>query len=297
MSQGGTAVSRRTRNWSANYPSVAPTPHACRPSVCLPFILLALSTGCIGSSDQESAATALSLSSVTTPLATISTIGADSLSDSASIHRVQPEPDGGSIAFAFADPSLGVTQGLGLMQMSGGYGAQLVWPDSVATFWWSAPHELSFLAGTGQGVRVVVDVHAAQLEALEVRTGAQPPGATVQRSTDSTALRRAQAFVDSIRIQPQGTPQGSALHYRADTAILAPGDSFAAVHVTASDRQGTRVNPAWYVAYLPTGEVEAVDSLTGQSRGLLARAAAWRSNNIFYYAKERSIWQVQVSAK
>jgi len=224
-------------------------------------------------------------------------MGADSLSDSASIHFLQPEPDGGSIAFLFADPSKGVTNGLGLIQTTAGQLAQLVWPDSVATLWWSGPHELSFIAGTGQRVRVVIDVHTAQLEALEVRTGAQPPASILDGTSSGIALTRARAFVDSIRIQPQGTPQHSALRYEPDTVILAPGDTFAAVHVAASDQQGTKVNPAWYVTHLPTGEVEAVDSLTGQSRGLLARAAVWGSTDVFYYAKERSIWQVRVSAK
>lgn len=260
-------------------------------------MIVFLIIGCTGSAEKESAPIASSFSSIATPIATISTIGADSLSDLGSIHSLQPEPDGGSIAFAFADPPKGVTGGLGLVETSGGQTAQLVWPDSVATFWWSAPHELSFITGTGQGVRVVVDVHAAQLAALEVRPGAQPPTPIDDTTSRSTALRRAQAFVDSIRIQPEGTPQRSTLRYQADTVILAPGDTFAAVHVTASDQQGTKVNPTWYVTHLPTGEVEAVDSLTGQSRGLLARAAVWQSPDIFYYAKERSIWRVAVSAR
>ena len=259
-------------------------------------IVLALFVGCLGSPDDEPSPVASSFTSAASPLATIRAIGPDTLSDSASVQHLQVEPDGGSIAFLFADPAKGVTQGLGLVGTSGAQSAQLVWPDSVASFWWSGPHQLSFTAGTGQGVRLIVDVHAAQLEALDAPASAQPSTRSQAGTSSAAALRRAQAFVDSIRIQPQGTPQGSALRYQADSIILAPGDTFAAVHVIASDAEGTKVNPAWYLAHLPSGQVQPVDSLTGRSSGLLSRAGVWAPNGVFFYAKERSIWQVRVSA-
>src|SRR5687768_1196476 len=249
-------------------------------------------TGCVGEQEKIKASAASRLTTTTTSLAAITVVGIDTLSDSAWIHHVQPEPDGGSIAFLFADPANGITRGLGLVESSGTVGAQLAWPDSVTSFWWSGTHQLSFTAGTGQGVRVVVDAHAAQLEALQI-TGGQSRSTTQlpARNSSTAALSRAQAFIDSIRIQPGGTPQGSALRYLADSIILAPGDTFAAVHVLATDSRGTIVNPAWYLAHLPSGNVQPIDSLTGRSTGLPPSAGQWGADGAFYYAKERSIWR------
>lgn len=254
--------------------------------------ITAMVAGCISEQENSKSPVASRLATATSSLTAITVVGVDTLSDSAWIHRVQPEPDGGSVAFLFADPAKGITRGLGLVESSGLTGAQLAWPDSVGSFWWSGAHQLSFTAGTGQGVRVVVDAHAAQLEALEV-TGAQsrastqpPPG-----NSNTAALARAQAFIDSIRIQPGGTPQGSALRYLADSVFLAPGDTFAAVHVLATDGRGLIVNPAWYLAHLPSGHVQPIDSLTGRSTGLPSSAGQWGADGAFYYAKERSIWR------
>lgn len=254
--------------------------------------------GCMSGSKDAEVRAASGLETAISPLATISMVGLDTLSDSAWIHHLQPEPDGGSVAFLFSDPAKGVSRGLGLVGSSGSPRPQLVWPDSVATFWWSGAHQLSFTSGTGQGVRVVVDVHAARLEALE-RTGSSTPPPTDRdvRTADSAALARAQAFIDSIRVQPQGRPQGSTLRYRADSIMLAPGDTFAAVHVSANDSQGTTVNPAWYLVHLPSGHTQPVDSLTGRSTGLLSSAGQWSSDGAFYYAKERSIWRAQPRAQ
>jgi hypothetical protein len=251
-----------------------------------------LLTGCIGKQDNTESPVASRLTTTTSSLATIGIVGMDTLSDSAWVHRVQPEPDGGSVAFLFADPTKGITRGLGLVETSGTPRAQLAWPDSVSSFWWSGAHQLSFTAGTGQGVRVVVDAHAAQLDALEV-TGSQsrPPNPSQPGSPNTAALTRAQAFIDSIRVQPGGAPQGSTLRYRADSVLLAPGDTFAAVHVSAGDSRGTTVNPAWYLAHLPTGHVQPIDSLTGRSTGLPSSAGQWGGDGAFYYAKERSIWR------
>ncbi|MGQ0712612.1 MAG: hypothetical protein ACT4PJ_02650 [Gemmatimonadaceae bacterium] len=221
----------------------------------------------------------------------VSSIGADTLSDSARIIRLAPEPDGQSVAFTFADPAKGITRGLGIGQASSSQASQLAWPDSVTAFWWSAPHELSFIAGTGQGVLVVVDVHAAQLEALRMAKGRQRP----QPSGGPDAARgdaesRARMYIDSLRVQPEGNPQRSALRYQPDTVILAAGDTLAAVHVTAS-ANGGQVNPAWYLLHIPSRRIQPIDSLVGQSAGLPPTAGQWDARGVFYYAKERSIWR------
>ncbi len=249
-------------------------------------------SGCVGQDRDARTAVASQLATVTSPLAMIGVVGIDTLSDSAWIHRLQPEPDGGSVAFLFADPAKGISRGLGVVESTGTAGAQLAWPDSINAFWWSGPHQLSFTAGTGQGVRVVVDAHAAQLEALDV-TGSQsrPPILLQPGNSNTAALSRAQAFIDSIRVQPGGTPQRSTLRYRADSVILAPGDTFAAVHVVANDDQGATANPTWYLAHLPSGHIQPIDSLTGRSTGLPSSAGQWGNNGAFYYAKERSIWR------
>lgn len=263
------------------------------------FAVLVTGLGCDrGRSDTESR-TVAEMSATLNPVAVIQVVGIDTLSDSAWIHRLQPEPDGGSVAFLFADPAKGIVGGLGLIEASGAQAAQLAWPDSVTAFWWSGAHQLSFTSGTGQGVRVVVDAHAAQLNALEV-TGAR--AAEPQRQPDAkgsraTVLSRAQAFIDSVRIQPEGTPQGSALRYEADSIVLAPGDTFAAVHVRAADIRGTKVNPAWYLTHVPSGHMQGLDSLTGRSAGLPATAGQWGADGRFYYAKERSIWRADPRAQ
>lgn len=258
-----------------------------------------LSAGCTSNQDTTKVSTASMLTVAMHPLATVGIVGIDTLTDSASIHRLRPEPDGSSVAFLFADPGKGITGGLGLVQASGSSGAQLAWPDSVISFWWSGPHQLSFTAGTGQGVRVVVDAHASQLQALDVtgRQTSEPSPPTREDNSRRAVLTRAQAYIDSVRVQPQGAPQQSALRYEVDSIIIAPSDTFAAAHVLASDVQGTKVNPTWYLVHLPSGRVHAIDSLTGRSRGLPSTAGNWGANGIFYYAKEKSIWQAQPNAQ
>lgn len=145
---------------------------------------------------------------------------------------------------------------------------------------------------------MVVDAHAATLQTVEAASAQD--SATIARARRSEAytkaLFRTQAFIDSIRVQPAGTPQRSALRYRADSALIAGGDTLAAVHVSAGDNQRNKLNPAWYLVHVPSGHVQAVDSLTGQSVGLEASAGQWGTDGSFYYAKERSIWRARPSA-
>jgi hypothetical protein len=254
----------------------------------------AIAAGCISTRDDAKRPVPSAFTTAAEPITTVTVIGADTLSDSARIHHLAPEPDGRSIAFLFADPAKGVTRGLGIVQTSGGQPPQLGWPDSVTSVWWSGPHQLSFTAGTGRGVRLLVDAHAAQLEAMDVIGASNPPqpGTSVTKPNTS-ALSRAQAFIDSVRVQPEGMPQGSTLRYRADSIIVAPSDTLAAAHVLASDIQGSKVNPAWYLVHLPSGHVRAIDSLIGRSSGLSASAGQWGADGAFYYAKERSLWRVR----
>lgn len=225
------------------------------------------------------------------PIATVTSIGLDTLSDSARIHALAPEPDGSSIAFLFADPAKGVSRGLGVVQIGGASATpQLAWPDSVSRVWWSGPHQLSFTAGTGQGVRVIVDAHAPALEAmLSSGSGTDAPPARADANLQIDARRRIQQFIDSVRVQPEGSPQASALRYEADTVLLAPTDSIAAVHVSAGRGVRGVMNPMWYLMHLPGGGVQAIDSLVGESTGLSADAGVWGPDGRFYYARERSI--------
>ena len=256
----------------------------------------AIALSCMSGEKGATSARTSTFSVVVEPFATVNLIGADTLSDSARILELYPEPDGGSVTFRFMDPVKRVSSGLGIVQASGTRQAQLVWPDSVVSAWWAGPHELGFIAGTGTGVRIVVDVHATQLQTIEASEGRGRPNADDTPSTDLTmvAVERAQAFIDSVRVQPEGIPQRSTiLQYKADTATIAPDTLVAAVHVSAHDHTGKRSNPSWYLVHIPSGHVRPVDSLTGNSPGLPASGGQWTIGGVFYYAKERSIWQAQ----
>jgi len=252
-------------------------------------------TACTTESDSARRSAPVTLAVATQPIATVAVIDADTLSDSLRILRVSPEPDGGSVAFLFADPTRQITGGLALAQASGAQKVQLVWPDSVSHLWWSKPHELSFTSGTGQGVRVVIDAHAAQLQAIQ---GAGSTRETMETSPGSAelirrSLSRAQAFVDSVRVQPTGAPHRSTLRYSADTILIGPGDSLAAIHVMAVGPDGRQANPTWYLMYLPNGDMHPLDSLVGALSGLVADAGQWGADGAFYYAKDRSIWRAR----
>lgn len=259
----------------------------------------ALLIACFGNEDGARPSAVVELAATASLLAVINVVGMDTLSDSASIHHLRPEPDGGSVAFLFADPTKGVRRGLGLVETSGSTAGQLAWPDSVNFFWWSGAHQLSFTAGTGKGVRIVVDAHAAQLEAIQAADSQSHSSNApwLNDSTNAVALSRAQVFIDSIRVQPGGRPQGSTLRYQADTVIIAPTDSFAAVHVSARNSQGAQANPAWYLTHMASGHIRAIDSLTGTSTGLPASAGQWGADGNFYYAKERTIWRARPKAQ
>jgi hypothetical protein len=225
--------------------------------------------------------------------ADIRVIGQDTLSDSARIVRLVPEPDGDAVAIIFADPSRPVTAGLALIDRARPT-AQLLWPDSVTNVWWSAPHRVAFSTRTGKGVRAVVDVHKAALEVIELSDTAPRPG-PVARNAD--ALLRATAYIDSVHVQPTGRPQRSALKYSVDRIIPSPDGGLAAVYVIARDSSGSPMNPAWYVMDLPSGFMVGIDQITGAASELPPETGGWGSNGHFFFAKGRSVWESDITVR
>jgi hypothetical protein len=261
------------------------------------YVILAFGlTGCVEERDIPEPR-AVEFSITVEPLASVTTIGLDTLSDSARIHELEPESDGSSVAFIFADAAKGISRGLGILQSSGEPAPQLAWPDSVTRVWWSGSHQLSFIAGTGQGVRVVIDAHAPRLEAVTSPQSSLAPveSPESQKEGELEGRRRAQHFIDSIRVQPQGAPQASTLRYEADSVLMSPTDSIAAVHVAAGRGVSGSVNPTWYLIHLPSGQVRPVDSLVGESHGLAATAGKWGQEGSFYYARDRTVLRVRPS--
>lgn len=219
-------------------------------------------------------------------------IGTDTLSDSARIIAVAPEPDGDAIAFTFADAARGISAGLGILERQRQL-PQVIWPDSVGGAWWSGPHELTFVAAIGtRWARVVVDVHAESLRTLDrdPRSIERP-----EMSEPSPAVRaRATAFIDSLRVQPTGQPQQSQLQYVVTSVLMAPRDSVGAFHVIARGASGERVNPAWYAIDLRSGTVQPIDSVVGPAEIMPEGAAAWVDGERFIYAKGPTLHEARV---
>lgn len=219
-------------------------------------------------------------------------IGTDTLSDSAHIIAVAPEPDGDAIAFTFADAARGMSAGLGILERRRQL-PQVLWPDSVGGAWWSGPHELTFVAATGtRWARIVVDVHAESLHTLDRDPSSiQRP----QASEPSPVVRaRATAFIDSLHVQPIGQPQQSQLQYVVTTVLIAPRDSVGAFHVIARGAGGERVNPAWYAIDLRSGTVQSIDSIVGPAEIMPEGAAAWVNGERFIYAKGSTLHEASV---
>jgi hypothetical protein len=224
--------------------------------------------------------------------ADIRLVGQDTLSDSAHIVRLIPEPDGDAVAILFADPLRQVSAGLALIDRAH-LASQLLWPDSVTTAWWSAPHSIAFSTRTGKGVRAVVDVHKASLEVIERAVETPPSPASPAQHPD--ALSRATAYIDSLHVQPAGQPQGSTLKYTVDRIMPSPGGRFAALYVIARDSAGRPMNPAWYAMDLPSGRIEQIEQITGSTLELPAEAAGWGSEGHFFFAKGRSVWEADIT--
>ena len=222
-------------------------------------------------------------------------VGADTLSDAVAITRVVPEPDGDAVAIVFADASRRVSAGLALVDPP--RGVRLVWPDSVGAVWWSGPHRLAFQSATGtRGVHAVVDVHADTLRHVEAAHDTASPA---PRSAEPAGARaRATAYIDSLRVQPEGTPERGALRYTVTRVVPAPGDSLVAFYVVArGDGEGERLNPAWYVLDVASGHVASVDSITGPARTLPEEGAAWTQAGRFIYAKGASLAEARITRR
>jgi len=264
------------------------------------ILLLLLFMAC-QRSDNEPASQASSsgaaLSITTERRGNLQIVGADTLSESARILALFPEPDGAAIAFTFADSASNVSSALGLLD-SGKESAQLIWPDSVANVDWPGSHKLSWTASsTRGGVHAVVDVHSAELGHIEdahpVPAVKAPPGNS--EAADAAARARATAYIDSLRLQPTGVPSQGTLRYSVTGLVHAPSDSLVAFYVIARGSEGSeRMNPSWYALDLRTGLVAPVDSLTGKANALAETAAAWIENGRFVYVKGLTLHEARV---
>ena len=228
-------------------------------------------------------------------LASVRRVGRDSLSDSAYVVRLIPEPDGQTVAIVFADPARGISAGLALLD-PGSQRVELVWPDSVGEVWWAAEHRLAFQSSGATGVHAIVDVHADSLDHLESAHDTVPPAPSEDPQWENDARARATAYIDSIRGQPEGVPQQGQLRYTVTSFAPAPSDSLVAFYVTARSTSGDRLNPSWYLLHLRSGTIAPVDSLTGRADALLPGAAAWSEDGQFIYARGPVLYTARVSA-
>lgn len=229
--------------------------------------------------------------------AELGAIGGDTLSEAARVLTLLPEADGDAIVFTFSDSARGVTSGLGIVDRRLGT-PQLLWPDSVSRAWWVAPHSLAFATHTGTGVRVVVDVHAGELDVITRGADSGTTAASAAGAVDTIQARaRATRFIDSLRTQPGGQADRSQLRYQVIALHTAPGGEMGAFYAAASDTTGTRTNPAWYFLDYRSGKVLPIDEVTGPIAELPENAAAWSESARFVYVKGRQIHEVQVTER
>jgi hypothetical protein len=219
-------------------------------------------------------------------------VGVDTLSDSAQIVQFIPEQDGDGVIVMFADPVRRISRGLAIVDRRMDH-PQLLWPDSVTGAWWTGPHRLAFTTTTGQGIRLVVDVHAATLKIADTTsTGLGAPASAA--AADSSVVQRARGYIDSLHVQPGGASRGAALVYSVTRVVPSPDGSLAAFHSAARDATGSLTNPAWFVLDRSSGGVTSVDQITGPASELPSDAGAWGSNSVFFYAKGRAIWEAEI---
>ena len=269
--------------------SLRPAPYMKTPS----FALVILCLACTDAPERGSPASSSAVLEVhATQRASFEIVGADTLSDSARIIRIIPEQDGDGVIALFTDPARRVSSGLAIVDRRMSH-PQLLWPDSVTSVWWTGPHMLAFTTTTGQGIRLVVDVHAATLKIADTTSrGVQsPPVAAV---ADSSVIGRSRAFIDSIHMQPAGVPQGSALTYSVTRVVPSPDGRLAAFHAAARDPAGTVTNPGWFILDRASRVVSPVEQVTGLLSELPAEAGEWAGNSSFLYAKGRAVWDAEV---
>ena len=257
---------------------------------CVGLTLIA----CTGDQDPpEAAAPAASLRVHTTQRSVFQIVGSDTLSDSARVLEIHPEQDGDALVVLFTDPARRVTAGLGIVDRKMA-GPQLLWPDSVTSVWWTGPHTLAFTTSTGSGIRLVVDVHAAQLRVADTSV-ADLIRPVIDHAADSAMMRRAQAYTDSIRGQVAGAPQAAVLAYTVIRLVPSRDGRLAAFHTAARDAGGRLTNPAWYALDRESGTVVPIDQVTGPASELPDSAGQWSETGSFFYAKGRSLWEAEIA--
>ena len=259
-------------------------------------VLILIPAGCKGEQEQpnNNAGRPGALLRVhTTQRSAFQIVGGDTLSDSARVLEIHPEQDGDALVAIFSDPARRVSAGLAIVDRKMA-APQLVWPDSVNAVWWTGPHTLAFTTATGGGIRLIVDVHAAALRVADT-AATLPRPAGDHEAADSTMLRRAQAYTDSVRGQVGGTPQASALTYGVTRLVRSRDGRSAAFHTAARDGANTLTNPGWYVLDRESGAVSQIDQVTGPAAELAASAGQWSDSGSFFYAKGRAIWEAEIA--
>jgi len=255
-----------------------------------------LAAACKGDSSERNAIEPGALSSRIVSRFPLQAIALDTLSDSAQIVGLFPEPNGDAVAFTFRDPVQGISQGLGILTQSRDTAARLGWPDSVSSVHWRRAHELVFTAGTGKGVYVILDVRADSLVTVKDTTSSADTVSTlpvVELPSPETRARITR-MVDSIRFQPEGVPQQGQLRYLPTRILQAPHDSATAFYVAATDHSGIASNPTWYLLDQTTGSLTALDSVIGPASSLPGNTGAWANDSTFYFTKELTLLEVRV---
>jgi hypothetical protein len=257
------------------------------------LLLVTVAAACSDTGESGArVAPATTLSVHVTQRASFTVVGADTLSDSARIVRIIPEQDGDGLIALFADPARRVSAGLAIIDRRMEH-PQLIWPDSVTSVWWTGPHRLAFTTATGQGTRLVVDVHAATLKIADT-AGTRIESPPREMTVDSSIMQRARAYTDSVQLQLAGAPQTSALRYSVTRVVPSLDGSMAAFHSAARDPSGALTNPSWYVLNRSSGTVTLVDRVTGLETELPAQAGEWGDNSSFFYAKGSAIWEGEI---
>ena len=268
------------------------------PLLGIAFLLFSIACERVDDGSAKSAQTSgTNLTILTERRGNLQIVGADTLSESARVLALFPEPDGAAIAFTFADSASKVSSALGLLD-SGKESAQLIWPDSVTHVVWPGAHRLSWTASsTHGGVHAVVDVHNAELSHIEEDHPIPPTTSAAGNSeaADLSARARATSYIDSLRLQPIGVPSKGTLRYSVTRVVHSPSDSLVAFYVIARGSEGSeRMNPTWYALDLRTGLVAPVDSLTGSANALAETTATWIENGRFVYVKGLTLHEAKV---
>jgi hypothetical protein len=260
------------------------------------FLVAASSLVCTDGRSTSDEPPAAQVEVHTTQERLLTSIGPDTLSDSARITRLLIDPaDDATFVLTFADQSVGISSGLAMIDNRSPV-AQLVWPDSVTAVWWPASHQLAFTTERTSNARVVIDVHAADLLVVDSLTNPVPvPDPPPLSTTDSILRTRAVRYVDSIHAQtPGAAARRSAFVYSVDTYHASRDGRLLAFHVTARNSEGRASNPSWFLIGHEASTADSIDQVIGSADELPAQAAAWANDTTFYYVKGRTLWKADV---